>query len=406
MAIIGLLDWDLVRWKQPTVFNLELMKLAYYHKVNLRDIVQMEAAFDSSMCSQVFIQKDYEDYDYPEVITNDPKVVWRGLALSNGIYKPLPLEIEQCPADTTIYNNFFKYYKKTPEANQVYKNLINASHLRLTLDGKNLFPGWENQLPPPDNKVKHIIFHDKELHAIPDLSDVIRDLGNDYGRKNVRVGFKFPLIIKTADELWDWGRLTKTPSISNFNLYTLMPDELMDQLTPYRQQLTYYISSAYWTRETFIDSLPKIFLQAIYLSSHNIIISLKIDKEFLLEEQWYNFIDLFNSYIKSCAYYRYYLVYCCFTYCKHAYERLSKEEKIELFYFIKTQQPELFELLYSAEYALYEKGKIIPHMYTQKEIIQGGGYGGYFYQRANSRKNKPEQVNYADLIQPDSIYLE
>ena len=79
MAVIGLLDWDLTRWKQPTVFNLELMKLAYYHKVILRDVVQMEQKFDSSMCTKVFIQKDYEDYDYPQHITADPKVLWRGL---------------------------------------------------------------------------------------------------------------------------------------------------------------------------------------------------------------------------------------------------------------------------------------------------------------------------------------
>ena len=192
MAIIGLLDWDLTRWKQPTVFNLELMKLAYYHKVIMRDIVQMEQRFDSSMCTKVFIQKDYEDYDYPQIITSDPKVLWRGLALSEGVYKPMDLEIEQCPADATIYENFAKYYRKDAESKAIYKTLMSASHLRLTLDGENPFPDWHKQLTLTDGRVKHIIFHDKNLRAVSGISQIIRDLGNEYGRANLRVGFKFP----------------------------------------------------------------------------------------------------------------------------------------------------------------------------------------------------------------------
>lgn len=406
MAIVGLLDWDLTRWKQPTVFNLELMKLAYYHKVIMRDIVQMEQRFDSSMCTKVFIQKDYEDYDYPQIITSDPKVLWRGLALSEGVYKPMDLEIEQCPADATIYENFAKYYRKDVESKTIYKTLMSASHLRLTLDGLNPFPDWNKQLTMTDGRVKHIIFHDKDLRAVSGIGQIIRDLGNEYGRANLRVGFKFPLIIETADELWDWGRMAKTNGVSNFNLQALMPDEVIDQLTPYKQQLTYYIKSPNFTTKTFIESLPKIFMQAMYLSSHGITVLLKIDREFLLDQRWYQFVDLFNAYIKSSVAYRYKLVYCCFTFCKYAYDKLNRDEKIDLFYFIKQQNEDLFDLLYGLEYATYENGIILPHMYTTKEIIQGGGYGGYLYQRANQRKDQSEQFNYAELIRPDSVYLE
>ena len=61
--IIGLMDWDLTKWKSPTVFNLELMKLSYYYKMR-QHIVQMVRRYRSDMVTRLYIQKDYEDFDY------------------------------------------------------------------------------------------------------------------------------------------------------------------------------------------------------------------------------------------------------------------------------------------------------------------------------------------------------
>lgn len=406
MSVIGLLDWDLTRWRQPTVFNIDLMKLAYYHKVHCHDIVQMERKFDSSMCTKVYIQKDYEDYDYPKKIIEDPKVQWGGLAISEGVYHPWDLEIEQCPADTSIYTILSNYYNRTEQSKLVYRNLMSADHIRLTLDGQTPFDGWERQLRASDDKVRHIIIHDNNLRAVKGLHDIITDIGTEYGRKNVRIGFKFPLEVVTEDELWDWGRFTKTPGVSNFNVMKLMPDQLMDQLTIYKQQFTYYINSTFWTPQSFIEALPKILIQALFLSSRSLTILLKIDRKFNIDPMWFQFVDLFNSYIRSCVKFRHRLVYCCFTYCKHCYDYLTTDEKIELFYFIKQQNPELFDLLYGLEYAEFDGQKFVPHMYTRTEIKEGGGYGGIFYRRDRQRENQPEQFNYAELIQPESIYLE
>ena len=57
MSIIGLLDWDLLKWRQPTCFNLELMKLSTYYKNYSHDIVIMANDFDLSRYSKIFIQK-------------------------------------------------------------------------------------------------------------------------------------------------------------------------------------------------------------------------------------------------------------------------------------------------------------------------------------------------------------
>lgn len=266
MATIGLLDWDLTRWRQPTVFNIDLMKLAYYHKVKQRDVVEMEQKFFSDFCSKVYIQKDYEDFEYPTYITEDPKVVWSGLAVNEGHFAPLPEEIEVCPADTTIYNKMSKYYAGHADNKSAYNNMMKAVHFRLSRDGETLATNWDKQMQPRDkNKVAHFICHDLNLTNICGAYEAIDSIAAEYGRKNFRLGFKFPLRIYSVDELLKWGSVTKTPGVSNAYLYTLMPDEALVELTYFKQQFTYLITNDYWTRETFIGALPKILIQAIFL---------------------------------------------------------------------------------------------------------------------------------------------
>ena len=134
--------------------------------------------------------------------------------------------------------------------------------------------------------------------------------------------------------------------------------------------------------------------------------SLKIDRQFIIENEWHDYVMLFNDYIKSCVTYRNRFIYCMFTYCKYCYFRIFDEQKRDLFWYIKENNEELFDLLYSLEYATFTDGKFVPHMYTLSTIIKGGGYGGYFYRRSNPRENQIEQFNYADIVQSESIYLE
>lgn len=406
MAIIGLLDWDLTRWQTPTVFNLELMKLAYYHKTRLRDVVQMERHFNSQMCSKVYIQKDYEDFIYPEFITNDPKVTWRGLALTDGLYVPMAPEIECCPADTSIYRTLEPLYAKTKVGKQIFKNLTQACHVRLSLDGQHVFEDWEKQLLGGYENVRQIIFHDKNFSPNTEMRSALAYIAAKYGRKNVRIGSKFPVPLFNSDELLIWGQYPKAQHINNVLLMKLMSDEAIYQVRDAQQQLTYFIQEPEWTSKTFIEALPKIFMQAIFLSKFGSQILLKIDKNFPIEEEWKEMVKLYNSYIRSAVNYRDKLNFCCFVYCKYCYYALTRENKIALFRYIQEHNPELFDLFYNMELVRYENKHFVPHMYTYGEFQRGGGPGGFVYRYRNQNKNRPEHFNYAEIIQPEYLYLE
>lgn len=406
MAIIGLLDWDLTKWRQPTVFNLELMKLAYYHKVIRRDIVQMERVFDSSMCTKVMIRKDYEDYLYPENIVKDPKTIYGGLALTNGDYIPLAQEIEECPADTSIYSGFESYYKRTNGEFKIYKNLLNATHLRVSADNKTVMPNWEYQLKESDGKMRHIIIHDKNLQNVKDAKEVITDITAYYGREKSRFGFKFPVNVSDPDDMFFWSRILKSPGITNINFVEPIPDDIITRMIGTPQTYTYYITKPNWTEKRLLDSLPHIFMQGLFLSRSDINLLLKVDRNVSDNQMLLKLCALLNDYFRNCCHYHKALVFSCYTYTKFSYFKLQTDQKVELFSWVRQVIPELFDLFYNVEYVEISHGRLIPHMYTHLEIEKGGGYGGENYQREHSRKDQSEQFNYAELILPDELYIE
>lgn len=406
--IVGLLDWSLTRWRQPTVFSLDLMKLAHYHKTEKKDIVSMLYEYRQDQVEKMYISKDYEDYLYPELIVSDPRVEYIGLAMSGGKYQSLGEEIENRPADPSIYQGMLKYYERTTDSKRLFKNMLNATHMRISVDEKTISPFWRTQLPPRENnRVKHVILHDKEIGRVKHASDLLLELDNFYGRDKARLGFKFPISVYDNEGVLTWGQLTKSPGISNIMIKDMVDDYALEEVSIYRQQFTYDITGEYWTEERFIEKIAHIFLQGAFLARWNVPMQLRIEEGLLTHSLWYDFAELFNAYLRSSAMYRNSLVFSLFVFTKYVYLSLQRHEKIELFGFLQEFVPELFELAYHLEYVTFDGHDFIPHHYSWKEVSDFGGYGGYYYRegrKAEERKMLSE-YNYAEVIAPEYLYL-
>ena len=380
------------------------MKLAAFHKKN-HDIVEMEKKFSSDKCTKVYIRKDYEDFEYPKYIVEDPKVEWGGYAPNNGVYAPLPPEIERCVADTSIYNCMERFYDRGGETLSLYKKMKRSIHFRFQTTEDLSFLGWDKQTKKDSEHMLCYMNHDKEITSVKDSLDNLRGLMVKANRR-CYFGFKFPIRVTTSQALEDWGSLPKMRGLCNIDMLTLMPDESFIFLSPYRQQLTYRITNQYWTHDSFIAALPQILLQAVFLQSYDVKILLKLENDFLVEPEWRQYQEMFNFYIANYIYHRTRYTYCPFIFCKYSYDNLYRDEKINLFRFIKEQSEELFWYMYGVEDVRPENGILKPQFYTTKEKILGGQTNGYFHRKGNKGKNQPEQLSYAEIVQPEYVYLE
>lgn len=381
------------------------MKIAHYHKISERDIVEMMLSYNPEGFSKTYISKNYEDYNYPPEIMEDPNASWVGATSSaNGITR-MERIIEDRPADTSIYSNMLKYYKRNKTTQLTYRTLMEAQHLRLSKNGVKVSPTWETQISQGGKKVYHVIYHDNNITKIAEAAETIRYIGKKYGSKRVSYGFKFPIHITNDNELDLWGHLPKHRLMNDMRLEDMVSDELLESVIIFPQNFKYIINNRYWTIEKFINELPHIFLQGNFLFSRSIPFLLNIEQDFLIDERWYDFIDFLNVYFEEARKYGNKLVFSAFTFCKYCYFNWGKDKKIEMFLFIKEQSPELFDYLYHLEYALFENNKFVPKTYSWKQVFEGGGYGGHDYHQAVKREENKflNQYSYNAEISENNI---
>ena len=98
---VGLMDADMMAYSLVP-FNLEIMKLSTYYKKK-GEIVIFSHTFSPEKNSKFIYRKDYDDGRYPPSLMRAKNVKYGGLAFSNNIYQPLPIEIERLQPDTSIY---------------------------------------------------------------------------------------------------------------------------------------------------------------------------------------------------------------------------------------------------------------------------------------------------------------
>ena len=305
---VGIHDADLSTFALVP-FNLEVMKLSAYYKKK-GEIVVLSPYFTPEKNTKFIFRKDYDDGRYPNRLTA-PNVEYGGLAFSDNVYQPLPIEIERMKPDTSIYTKAESLMMNAPgrerEKKKIFQNMMEAEHCRLSLDGKTIWPEYNKQfkfLPAARN----LMIHDYDLGAVEGSFEVVQDILNR-ARKDgwaTKVGMKFPVCIRDGQALLNWSSLNSNSTFYSLRYEGVIEDEYFNQwVGSCRQravysQMEYYITPTWYEPNQFVkEMLPKILRQVIISRSYRIFFTLKYDEDFFPDKRWCDVLKLFNYYHNS-----------------------------------------------------------------------------------------------------------
>ena len=304
---VGLMDGDFSTYLLVP-FNLEIMKLSTYYKKK-REIVVLSKDFEPNYYTKFIYRKDYTDQLFPKGLMTTSNVEYGGLAFSNNIYIPLPREIEICKPDTSIYSRFERQMKQAGTyslTSQIYKNLSDAEHCRLSLDGKTIWPEYGKQFRNL-RATRHLILHDYDLGKVEgsfeEVQKILKLARNDGWA--TRVGMKFPIQLSDGKDLVNWSTI-RTDAL----FYSIQFNGLIDDDSFYKwfekcrdraayKQMEYNATWGYEADDFVINILPKIYRQIIISRSCHLKFSLIYSKGYFKDPMWEKVIQLLNLYHNS-----------------------------------------------------------------------------------------------------------
>lgn len=265
MAIYAFYDADMSSYF-PMPPNLEIMKLANYYAFQ-KEVCILVREMRVDKYTKTFLRKDYDDGDFPSEI-RDPRVVFGGYAFSGAQYSPLPMEIELTTPSTNWYSGLDKRIIKYSKYQQdAWKNYMEAIHMRLSLDGKNL---WENFLSATDfyereksRKQRRIFFHDYDLGTIKNAREIVADLV----KEKCFVGVKFPISVYSGSDLFRWRSLKWIKGEFKLAYYGMMSDSVFTDYIDDNYSVghfDYYPTYGMRNQDEFMEALPKLFRQIHY----------------------------------------------------------------------------------------------------------------------------------------------
>ena len=328
--MIGLYDWDLITWQQPTVFNLDLMRYSAYLK-SQRKVTQIIEDLQDPRVSEWYIFKEYEDGIYPAYLVENPNVHFLGRAIGQGS------EVNNL-ADVEIYRKMRRYYN-TNRKLEFFNKQMNAFHTQLYDGSGNINKDWNKG----KEKQKTIIFHDKDLGS--NLS-VIQELKKYLkSEPHIFYGFKYPITVSDEEQLTEWLSFPLSPDLRNIELNFLPNTEKYLINRPNLADFTFSVGE--------IDQ-SKLFLFSLLLLQRGNNVT------------WTD-NDVLNQYF---AYYireRNKAPLTFYEYVKFRQKNMLRTEKIILFKRYRDEQPDLFDLFFKTEYVEYDSGQLVPKMYTLRE---------------------------------------
>ena len=350
---IGIVDYDFFH-NAPSIPNLECGKLiAYWRSHNeyttlLRDI-------NLERYRQVYFRQDFPNVHFPSELSNK-KVLYGGRFFSPAAYQPLPLEIEETPPSFENYESYDGLFTVGVGGQKTFPKVLRAVHLRLSLDGKTIWPQFEKQISRKDNRRVVYIFHDYDLGQIDGAREIVTQLvKNEWG-----AGMKFPVCLSDEKELFEWRKIPLSNDLANFHFNGILSSEGMAELVgaqpSFLKSLSYAIIPSRFGENRFLEEVfPEIYTQALFLRSQPQKILLKIEPDFGLG----SLFQVISKWIRasfSCTLFEY------ITFLKGR-KKISTAELNSLrenFQYIRENNYALFTLFYSARSASLKGGKFEP----------------------------------------------
>lgn len=307
---IGIYDMDMATYTLVP-YNLEAMKISAYYK-RKREIVILSPSLSPERHAKFFIRKDYDDGNFPTYQLMLYNVEYGGLAFSDNVYQPLPLEIEKMRPDTSLYAKMEDPIKNIglkaqAERKKIFHNLSTGEHMRLSLDGKTVWPEYGRQFKNLQG-ARDLIIHDYDLGsingALSEVKGIMARARNDGWA--TRLGMKFPVSVYTGEDLLGWTSLNPNSSFYSLAYKGLIP---MKEFCVYvgsckeraaYSQMEYYVDYGCSDEDDFVKNrLCQIFRQVIIARSYRAFFSLKYSENFFKNKEWEKVIQLLNFYLHS-----------------------------------------------------------------------------------------------------------
>ena len=357
----GLYDADLKFYPIP-FYNLELMKLSSFYK-HKREIVGLSPDFSPNRYTHFIVRQDF--YNPTSQFIRGNNIEYGGRAFNGDNYKPLPLEIECMKPDISLYNNV--QLPKSKKYKTSLSTMKRAEHIRLSLDGKTIWEGYEKQLRH-DLGTHGIIFHDYNLNDVEGAAELIKTtlpewIRNPSGR---RVGMKFPVQVNNPTDFYKWLQITPMGTYYSLQYNGLIDESYIPNLLEIRKefstlkQTTVNISNVFTNDELVNGGIQRVFRNLINLRSNRLIFPLIYDENRLIDDDWkmvMKLIDRYNKHLiarRGSDFFKYTEPYeTLYSYCKAAIKNVAvkdplftKETIQTIFQFVRENNYDLFKDFY------------------------------------------------------------
>lgn len=363
--VIGIYDYDFFTYEN-VIPNLECAKLVTYYRQH-NQLATLSPILNPGPYTKFFIRKEYDDGNFPREFFYQASE-YGGRAFSEDkIYIPLPPKIEATVPNMHIYDQYIHYFGASNPAQTQIKRILDCAHIRLAPDSHNILP-LEKLKKNLEDRVTGIILHDYDLaglkayDAILELSNQ-REFKSKEGLNPYPIGNKFPIRVHSSEEMREWIKIKFMPGALFFEYCGLMDDAVLYELCTENKrmvkQLWYNITGGCSSEnDFFMNHLPKIFVQVLFLRRSGIKILLTYDNQIVTTPELQDLIELLNTWLRF-TYQKDFnphtqslYSFCrCNAYCKYTswalkLVKLSIEQMRNSFTYVRVYNYDLFKKFY------------------------------------------------------------